>query len=143
MIFMAIIKRINIINILINSFITIIVLLINCFLYFNKIGYSFAAFMLSIVGLINLVFLCIKEAKVLTYDTKRYTLILHVSHVILGLLMNNVVKHINDFYSLKIVYWSVLILSLIVPIVVTYFLNSKDDKKRKISTNQPKFMINK
>jgi hypothetical protein len=99
--------------------------------------------MLSIIGLINLVFLCIKEAKVLTYDTKRYTLILHVSHVILGLLMNNVVKHIKDFYTFKIVFWLVLILSIIIPIIVTYFLNLKDDKKRKSSTNQPKFIINK
>lgn len=137
------IKTINIMNIIVDCIIIFITFVISLVLNFNKNGFIFTSFMLSVVGVINLIFICIKEAKVMTYDSKRYTLILHVAHILFGVLLHYVSKHFNGFYNLEVLYWALLIIVIVVPVVIVYFMNKHDEKKKKSNTNAPKFIVNK
>jgi FlaA1/EpsC-like NDP-sugar epimerase len=138
---MSKIKTINLINLIVDALILVLVLAINVVLYFNKNGFVFASFMLTIVGVINLIFICIREGVVMTYDTKRYTIILHASHILLGVLLYYISKYVDGFYKVQILYWILLVVVIVVPIVVVYFMNKKDANK--IKSNTPKFMVNK
>ena len=137
------IKAINLINLIICLFVFVITMVINIVLYFNKNGFTFAAFMLAIVGVINLIFICIREGLVITYDTKRYTLVLHAAHILLGVLLYYVAKYVEGFYNLQAMYWILLIISIIIPIVVVHFLNKNDEKNKKKNSIAPKFVMNK
>lgn len=137
------IKKINLVNIIIDCIIGFIVLIVNFLLHFNRNGFSFTCFMLAIIAIVNTIFLCIKEAKILTYDTKRYTLILHVSHAILGILLHYVIRFVKGYYNLKMIFWALLLFSIIIPVVVTSILNKKEENNRKTSNGKPKFIMNK
>lgn len=136
------IKTINLINLIVDAIILIAVLAINVTLYFNKNGFVFASFMLTIVGVINLIFICIKEGTVMAYDTKRYSIILHTSHVLLGVLLYYISKYVEGFYNVQVLFWILLLVVIAAPIVVVYFMNKQDAKKNK-TLNVPKFMVNK
>ena len=140
---MSKIKNINLVNIVIDCLFLIIVLVINYFLYFNKSGYSIATVMLSIVGVINLIFVCVKEASVMTYDTKRFTLVLHMAHILVGVGLHYIVKFIKGFYNVQFILWAILILLIITPIVFVYYLNKKDNNQTKTNSQTPKFVMNK
>jgi FlaA1/EpsC-like NDP-sugar epimerase len=140
---MSKIKKINVVNFIVDSLILVIALVVNYFLYFNKNGYSFATIMLSIVGVINLIFACIREACVVTYDTKRYTIILHGVHILMGVLLHYVSKYVRGFYGNQIIYWILFVVSVIIPIIVIKFMNDKEEKKNNDRSNTPKFIMNK
>ena len=140
---MSEIKKINILNIIVDSFITLVVFIVNYFLQFNKNGFTFATFMLSIVGVINLIFICIKEAAVVTYDTKRYTLILHVAHILLGVILHYIAKYVSGYYNIQILYWGLLVVLIATPIIVIQYLNYCEEKDKKSNSNTPKFIMNK
>ena len=134
-------KKVEIINVISIITVALIILTVNFILQFNRNGIMFASFMVAIIGVINLIFMCIKEAVDLNYDSKRYTLIMNVTHVLIGILLKYVFKYIKVFYAYKIYFWLLLIGLIVVTIIIFYILNFYDNKV-KSNTKGPKFLVN-
>ena len=134
-----ILNLINIISLIIEFVICLIIAIINKDALFI---YKDFCICLALSGIINFIFLLIKEIKILSYDSKKYTPILYVFHTFLGVLLYYVSILTGDaFNNLIILFWILLVLSIIVPIIVFYILNYFYSKKNK--NNKPKFVVNK
>lgn len=94
------------------------------------------------VGVIDLVFIAIKEALVLSYDSNKYEPIAHAGHAIIGVLCFYLVKYLNGYDKYYYLYWLGLILGIVIPIIVSFLLIRLKSNKKK-ENGQPKFIVNK
>ncbi len=127
----------NVVAILIEAIVVLIISLFNkgwVFLY-RELCVS-----LAVLGIIDFVFLLIKEIKILSYDSKKFTPFMHVAHTFLGVLLYYLALYL-DFGKWNIMLWIFLILALILPIIIFTILNYFYVKKNK--DKKPKFIVNK
>lgn len=94
------------------------------------------------VGVINLVFIAIKEALVLSYDSNKYEPIAHAGHVIVGVLCFYLVRYLNGYDKYYYLYWLGLILGIAIPITISLLI-IKLKASKKNENKQPKFIVNK
>lgn len=140
---MSKIKIINIINYC-TLFVVAIVLAILVIIfkkadnsYYSAIGCICAA------GLLNMLFIIIKEASVLSYDTKRLYPIMHAGYVLVAVICYYCCSHLKHFDEYIILYWISLIIGCIIPIVVVQIVQKHLDKKEKYKTKGLKVLVNK
>ena len=94
----------------------------------------------AVTGIINFLFLLIKEAKLLEYDSKKFTPILFVVHTFLGVALYYLALFV-DFSKFAILLWTLLAVAILLPIILFIVLNYFSKKKKK--NNKPRFIVNK
>lgn len=135
-------KNIKLINII---FITLIcaVNIILCFLFkFNLNHFYFAAISLIAIGLINIIFIAIKEAMILSYDSNKYEPIVHIGHIFVGAVGLYLVKYVKGYDRFLHLYWIGLSIGIVIPIIISFVIMTIKNK-RKNSNDKPKFLVNK
>ncbi len=135
------IKILNIINGIILGIIGIVDFILGIFFHFDLRFYYSTVLFLAATGLINLIFIALKEAFVLSYDSKRFLPVLFGCHVFFGVMMYYIVKYINKYEDYIYLYWVGLLLEIILPGVLVYVLE-KIFKKKKNKGKEPKFIVN-
>ncbi len=109
-------------------------------LHFDVRFYYTMVFTLIGSGLLNLMFIVIKELSVLSYDSQRFIPILYALHIIFGVLAYYLVKYINRYDSYAWLYWLGLGFGFVLPIGIVIILSRK---KGKPQGNGPKVIVNK
>lgn len=97
---------------------------------------------LAASGLVNLGFILIKELAVLEYDSKRYHPIMFGAHIFIGVLCYYLLQNIKGYNEYWYLYWIGLVLGIILPIIIVYFLEKRNAKDSK-NSKTPKFVVNK
>ena len=137
-------KKIKLLN-LINCILLRIIIIIDIVLAFVfKLDFRFyysTVLCLAIAGLVNLLFVLIKELTVLAYDSKRYHPIMFGAHIFIGVLGYYLLQNLKCYNEYWYLYWSGLIIGIILPVIIVYLLQIRSDKK-KTNTNKPKFIVN-
>lgn len=105
--------------------------------YYSAIGCICAA------GMLNMAFIIIKEASVLSYDTKRLYPAMHVGYAVVAVICYYCCSHLKHFEEYILLYWISLILGCIIPIVVVLIVQKHLDKKEKKKTKGLKVLVNK
>lgn len=138
---MSKIKKIEIINIIVISILALVDLVLGIIFKLDRRFFFSSCITVGVIGVVNLIFIAIKEASVLEYTAKKYTMICLALHAILSVAIFFVFEKIDGYDLYKLIYWIGLILIIIVPIAVMHFGNQKQDKKP--DNNGPKFIVNK
>ena len=94
---------------------------------------------LAVSGIILFFFLLVKEIKILTYDSKRFTPILYATLTFLGVLLYYVALF-NNFYEIQVLLWVLLGISCVLPTTVFIILNYRLGNKKK--KKGPRFLVN-
>lgn len=138
-------KKIKLLNI-INLAIVIVCILVDAILGFvmkgNKNFYIATCITIISVSLVNLVFILIKEATVMMYDSKKLEPICHVFTLMIAIIAYYIVMHLDGYDTYAWLYWLGFILLIIINLIVFYLLIKKEEKKNK-NANGPKFLVNK
>jgi phosphatidylserine synthase len=130
---------INILNFIVLIVEAIVLLIIALFNKDEIFIYKELCIGLAVAGIILFAFLLIKEIKVLSYDSKRFTPVLYAILTFLGVLLYYVALF-NNFYKIQILLWILLVISAIVPTVVFTVLNYRLGNKKK--KKGPRFLVN-
>lgn len=135
-------KNIMLINYILITLIFLVCIIL-CIIFKFDIK-AFYAIVIStiLVGVINLAFIAIKEALVLSYDSNKFEPIAHAGHVIVGVLFFYLVKYLNGYDKYYYLYWLGLILGIAIPIATTLII-IKIKGGKKTENKQPKFIVNK
>ncbi len=134
------IKLINLLNLIALIIEFIIMLIISIWKKDWLFTYKQMCIALALSGVINFIFLLIKEIKFITYDSKKYTPFIFIAHSFFSILCYYVAIFI-EFNDYCLLLWCLLILVLIIPLIVFPLLNYFIYKKNK--DNKPKFIVNK
>lgn len=97
---------------------------------------------LAVAGLINLIFIAIKEFSVLSYDSKRYDPVMNSCFIVIGVAAYYLVEYAGGYDRFCWLYWIAVVLLSILAVVIVYFLNDREKKKQKNKGRGPKVMIN-
>lgn len=135
------IRLINRLNWLLIIIIGVIDIILGIIFDFDKRFFYATTLFLSLSGVINLIFILVKEISVLAYDSKRFIPILYVCHVIFGVLGYYLIKYLDGYDKYGYIYWLCLIVLAIIPAIIVYCLE-KRNKNKKIG-NGPRVMVNK
>lgn len=130
------INILNVVAIIIELIIVLIIALINQ----NEVFiYRELCVSLAIAGIIDFAFLLVKEIKFLNYDSLKFSPILNAIHTFLGVLLYYLVIYV-DYANFKVMYWGLLIASIVLPIIIFGLLNYHISKK--MAKNKPKVIVN-
>ncbi len=94
---------------------------------------------LAVSGIICFSFLLIKEIKILSYDSKKFTPIMFATYTFLGVLLYYIALF-NNFNNLQILLWILLVLSCVLPSLIFTILNHFYGNKKK--NKRPRFLVN-
>lgn len=108
--------------------------------HFDVRFYYACVLILAVSGIINLIFMAIKEA--MSYETKRFLPVLYACHVVIGVLCYYLVEYLNGYNRFAWLYWTGLIIGVIATGFIVFFLEMKS-KKRQSQSKGPKVILNK
>jgi len=94
---------------------------------------------LAVAGIILFAFLLLKEIKILSYDSKKFTPILFATFTFFGVLLYYLVIFVN-FNDFKILFWILLVLACVIPSLVFSILNHFYGVKKQ--KKGPRFLVN-
>ncbi len=139
---LLIINILNVASIVIELIVGLIIGLLNkeeSFI-FNEI-----CFLIAIFGIINFAFILIREASILSYDSKKFTTIMCVFHTFLAVLVYYIGFYFKQnnipFKEHSIMLWIFISLAFILPSIIFPILNYFNGKNKK--SDKPKFIVNK
>ena len=140
-------KKIKIANI-INTILIVVVFIVDFILgilfNFDVRFYISTSLLLALSGLICLVFIAIKEALVLMYDSKRFQPIFFSTLVLSGIVAYYLVRYVKGYDKFIVLYWIVLILINVISAIIVNVLEKKSaNKQNNQNKNTPRFMIRK
>ena len=135
------IKFINLINCILLAIIVITDIVLGFVFKADSRFYYSTVLCLAISGLVNLGFILIKELAVLAYDSKKYHPIMFGAHIFIGVLCYYLIKNLKGYNEYWYLYWTGLAIGIVLPIVIVYFLEKRNNKKS--NTGKPKFIVNK
>lgn len=138
-------KKIKLFN-RINLVMVVIGLIVDIVLGFvmkgNKNFYISTCITIILLSIINLVFIMVKEASVMMYDSKKLEPVCHVVNLMLATIGYYVVVHLDGYDNWAWLYWVLLIVLIIANLIFFYILIRRQDKKNK-NIKGPRFMVNK
>ena len=129
---------INVINLIIDTIAIIVMFVIGACNNYNKILYESYVLGLAVIAIINVIFMIIKEAKFISYDSKRFEPVLYVSWAILGIFLHYLMTFV-DYYEYVVMYWILFGVCVVLPLVICVILQLKLGNKKQ---NGPKVMVN-
>lgn len=139
-------KKIKVLNI-INIIIAIVLIAVDVFLCFyfkwGKKSYISTCLLLSVISLINLLFIVLKEYNAKDYDSLKFQPILWLSYIVLGVCGYYMVKILDEYPTYWWLYWISLICLAIIATIVIGILDYKDKKKIQEEANKrkPRFIV--
>ena len=138
------IKIANIINTILIVVVFIVDFILGIFFNFDVRFYISTSLLLALSGLICLVFIAIKEALVLMYDSKRFQPIFFSTLVLSGIVAYYLVRYVKGYDKFIVLYWIVLILINVISAIIVNVLEKKSaNKQNNQNKNTPRFMIRK
>lgn len=102
--------------------------------------YFACVLILAVSGIVNLIFIAVKEA--MSYEVKRFLPVLYACHVVIGVLCYYLIEYVKGYDRFAWLYWLGLTVGMAVSGAVVYFLEAKA-KKGNGQNKGPKFMVNK
>ncbi len=136
-------QLINFINLATILLALVIIVLISALNNFNEYLYYSFSIGLAAIGVINLVFIAIKEAILGENSKKKYNIVPHSLHVVFGVLCYYLLVYLGGYDKYNYIYWIGFVLAIIIPIIVYLVIDIIYQKKHKNSNNGPKFIVNK
>lgn len=135
-------KMIKLINYILVALIALTNIVLSFIFKFNLPQYYIFIASLIAVGIINLIFMAIKEATVMSYDSNKFEPIAHAGYIIVAVLCFYLVKYLNEYNKFFFLYWIGLLIGAIIPICITLALTITK-KSKSAGKDKPKFIVNK
>ena len=116
------------------------IIILGFVMHFSYDFYNISLWILMGLALVNVILIAVSEYLIKEYQSKKFSIIIHVSYAVLSCGLYYLVKYVGNFDYLGWLYMLISYLGTIIIAVVFIILNYKiKDKKQKV----PKVYVNK